>query len=951
MIGKRAFLKRQLLPIFIGFYCLFTFTGAFAQQGHTYPRVGAFYWGGGPAEYFARFDLVILTIYEKDQLVYDIKSLNPETVVMPTIDWNAAAQRSDIFPDEFKLTLANGRKWGWYGAGIYPESNKVAPNVSDVSPMVDGKQGWEFFAEVIAGLKNLDIWDGCATDGFYAGLHMEYHIPPGVDLDRNGVPDEDEHGKSWIVSHWNAGCSKLLFKLRELIGPDEPILINSGQWFNGHASISPVNGFLGEYWGYTNNWKGWEKVKYEEFMQKETKPSVSIVQSNPSPRDPFRTDVLKDYFRLVRFGLTRTMMGNGYFGYEDLHDAYHYYSYFYDEYELDVGYPTTDMMELDGKDVWVRFFDDGVAISNISKYTHTITDADLQGLPGYNGPYYKFEGGQVPEHNDGSLFQSVTLEGDNFTEYDGNVWIVGDGIIMTKTPKIHVTDIIVDNVHVGTTPGSGDPVYTGLWEDVYANNDCYTLRIAQWIEERKLCGYAVAQGGTDATVVFTPTIGVPGTYAVYEWHGHDDGNESGSVQYTVESGALSTPYFINQKVNQGQWNLLGNFYFAKGTNGRVTVSAQNAHGNVIADAIKFEFKGKSAPDNVPPNSPVSLRADGVTENSVSLRWDAPGTASDGDAAFLYQVYRDGQIINTTANTVFTDVDLLENTSYSYSVYSVDDAGNRSASATTRSISTTADMTAPAIVRATGIDVENVDILFSEPVTAASAENTSNYEMSNGLSVRTAVLMEDQRTVRISTSAQVVDVYYTVYVSNIRDVASNQNIISANSSAIFTADAGNFNIAISADDSYQLYVNGVLIGSGSEWNISQLYEAPAVAGKNVIAIHCADIEGLAGMLTKIEFGEMVIISDDSWKVTTTLEDGWESIDFDDLHWQKTTSLGAHGFAKPWSDYGNVRGIPTDEGVQWIWSSDNENDNSVYFRYTVRIGGDSVPPSPPSGLRKK
>ena len=943
---------RYFLPFL---FCLPLFFGpgiGHAQQGHTYPRIGILNWGGGVADWYSRFDLVVVSIYQPDQLAYDIKSLNPNTIIMPTVDWNAAAERAGSLPDEFKLTLADGRYYGWYGFGTSIPSNKVAPNFSDVCPMVNGQRCNEYFAEMVARLKDLSVWDGVATDGLYAGLHMTWRTPPDVDLDRNGVPDEEEHGKSWVISHWNAGVSQLLDNLRDILGPNVPVMINSGQNCDGHPNVEAINGAMCEYWGYTLDWN-WKKETYIDFIENAEFPHVTLIQSNPSPKDPSRPgyEDLKSHFRLVRFGLTRTMLGDAYFHYEDLYDAYHYYCYFFDEYELDLGYATTDMIKMDGRDVWVRFFDEGVSICNISKYNQTVTDADLQQLSGYNGPYFRFKGGQVPDWNDGSRFNSVALSGDEFDD-NGLGWTIGDGIILVKQEnEIHVTDIIIDNVNVGTSPGTPPPVYTGDWVDSYEEHDCYTKRIAAWITDRKLSGYAVAEGGSDAKAVFTPTIGLKGTYAVYEWHGSHYGDESSAVQYLVETGAISMPYTIDQKRNQGQWNFLGNFYFEKGTSGQVTVFANTASGSVIADAIKFEYKGDMAPDNDPPNSPVNLQTSQVDENSLHLSWAAPAAADDGDLAFYYQVTRDGEFLATTTAASYDDSQLSENTVYNYTVYAVDDAGNRSASGASASVQTLMDNVRPALVSATGINLTTVDVVFSERVLRGSVENEYNFEIQSNVTVLSSELLDDLHTVRLTTSGQVVGASYTVIVNDVKDLSSNQNMILANSSASFTGIGGDISIIIAADDNYQLYINGALVGSGSQWNAVTQYSVPVIAGKNVIAIHCTDDEGVAGLVARVSYNDETIVSDESWKVTTGFETGWDAIDHDDLHWQKASSLGLHGEVKPWSDYGNVNGMPTDEGVHWIWSPDNENDNSTYFRYTLRTGGDMVPPEKPTGLRRK
>ena len=163
--------------------------------------------------------------------------------------------------------------------------------------------------------------------------------------------------------------------------------------------------------------------------------------------------------------------------------------------------------------------------------------------------------------------------------------------------------------------------------------------------------------------------------------------------------------------------------------------------------------------------------------------------------------------------------------------------------------------------------------------------------------------------------------------------------------------GPIRVTVSCDDAYQLYINGNLVGSGSDWNTAHTFEASSVAGKNVVAIEGTDLEGLAGMVAEIDFNGEHYVTNDSWKVSPTFATGWETVAFDDLQWPKATSLGLHGTASPWADYSNVQGISTTNNVHWIWSSDNENDDIVYFRFTLRASGDVTPPNIPTGLRRK
>ena len=77
---------------------------------------------------------------------------------------------------------------------------------------------------------------------------------------------------------------------------------------------------------------------------------------------------------------------------------------------------------------------------------------------------------------------------------------------------------------------------------------------------------------------------VPGTtYAVYAWW-TEYSNRYTAVPYEIRSGAtLLGTVNVNQRLNGGQWNLLGYYNFSGPAS--VTVVAAGAY--TIADAVRF----------------------------------------------------------------------------------------------------------------------------------------------------------------------------------------------------------------------------------------------------------------------------------------------------------------------------------------------------------------------------
>ncbi len=84
----------------------------------------------------------------------------------------------------------------------------------------------------------------------------------------------------------------------------------------------------------------------------------------------------------------------------------------------------------------------------------------------------------------------------------------------------------------------------------------------------------------------------------------------------------------------------------------------------------------------------------------------------------------------------------------------------------------------------------VDVVFSKPVEVISARTASNYNIDNGIKVLDATLGSDSKTVTLTTSSHSSRVSYTLTVNNIKDLASEPNVIPSNTmeSYTFVADS-------------------------------------------------------------------------------------------------------------------------------------------------------------------
>ena len=103
-------------------------------------------------------------------------------------------------------------------------------------------------------------------------------------------------------------------------------------------------------------------------------------------------------------------------------------------------------------------------------------------------------------------------------------------------------------------------------------------------------------------------------------------------------------------------------------------------------AFNDKVRRRALTDTTPP-SPVSVTST-ASQDRVNLMW---GASTDNVGVVGYKVYRDGVLIATVSTTAYSDMALPATSSYVYTVYAYDAAGNISArsASSTRYTSTTA----------------------------------------------------------------------------------------------------------------------------------------------------------------------------------------------------------------------------------------------------------------------
>jgi hypothetical protein len=207
--------------------------------------------------------------------------------------------------------------------------------------------------------------------------------------------------------------------------------------------------------------------------------------------------------------------------------------------------------------------------------------------------------------------------------------VSADHVFTTLT--LMVADIIIDN------PAS---TVIGTWTNGIVSTDEYGTNYL----------FRSTRGSGSNYVQYTPTIATSGNYQIYEWHPQGDKRATDSPHVIQHQGGTQT-IPVNQTKNGGQWNFIGSYPLAAGTNGNVKITDAYTSGlpgqistNVMADAIKFVYVA-------PPPSPPTIITQPQHQN-VNLGSTATfAVAAGGTAPLQFQWCLNGSNIpGATAGT-------------------------------------------------------------------------------------------------------------------------------------------------------------------------------------------------------------------------------------------------------------------------------------------------------------
>ncbi len=273
-----------------------------------------------------------------------------------------------------------------------------------------------------------------------------------------------------------------------------------------------------------------------------------------------------------------------------------------------------------------------------------------------------------------------------------------------------------------------------------------------------------------------------------------------------------------------------------------TMSAYDATGNESEQSSESSATTLSLPAN---NHPVlsSVGNKSVNEGQA-ICFAISATDPDGDTlSYSTNNLPSGASFNKNTKTFAWTPTYNQAGTYSNITFQVGDGIDIDSESITITV-LHQDLAAPTItsVKADGSSTQ-VILNFNEPVEEASATNVSNYSIDNAISVFSALLDSDQKTVTLSTSKHVDSTTYVLTVNNITDIASIPNMIAFNTTVSY-----NFidmlvisNLTVESGQVYEIVENGLQNGSTVYIDKESIYSSVPTLMEGAIYIKTANTD--------------------------------------------------------------------------------------------------------------
>jgi len=396
--------KKTIVALFICAFILSANAPVFASQNsNQYPRLANYYlaWSikdENEAKELAKWDLLVLDMdvqtYSLENLKL-IKKYNPNIIILAYVtSQEIRSDSASLYGNSLRKKLFAQINESWWlkdGNGnkisYWPKTYML--NVYNYGQSSNGAWNTALPKFMHDNVLSTGLWDGVCYDNTWSGV--SFVNGGNIDINNDGQKDSSDQ----LDSAWKQGYVKLLSYANSL-DPGK-IIIGNGKLSKDYLPY--LNGKIHE--SFPDNYDGvWiNNVKYYfDYDHQYKQPSIIVINSNTNNTGQVS-------YEQMRFGLTSTLLGNGYYSYDD-GNLSHSKVWWFDEYSAFLGEPVKEAYNLTGKTdpiepgLWRRDFKNGIVLVNSGDYPSSVS---------FEEEYEKIKGTQDPVFNDGSIVSNIML--------------------------------------------------------------------------------------------------------------------------------------------------------------------------------------------------------------------------------------------------------------------------------------------------------------------------------------------------------------------------------------------------------------------------------------------------------------------------------------------------------------------------------------------------------------
>jgi len=360
-------LKKHFLVFFLLLFfgiLIYINTANAKEIKNTYPKIANYYLhhsiSDKTAEELSLWDVIILDpenqINNPGQL-QKIKQLNPNIIILAYI------QIQELSFDENNHSLTKLREYiksnideNWYLKDNLGNKLSFWPGATIINITYYDK--WVNFLPDFIKTKVLstNLWDGIFFDNL--STNISWLNNGNIDINNDGSIDQS----TIIDSLWKENIKTILTKTSTnnyLVIGNSASDLDVANYLNGRMFETFPTPWEGD-----GRWEDSMQLYLNKFPEKNIDPKIYIINSNTDNSGNF-TD-----YKKMRFGLTSTLLGDGYFSF-DYGDKNHGQTWYYDEYKTYLGESISiakNLLDPNNSTIkpglWRRDFENGIVLVN-----------------------------------------------------------------------------------------------------------------------------------------------------------------------------------------------------------------------------------------------------------------------------------------------------------------------------------------------------------------------------------------------------------------------------------------------------------------------------------------------------------------------------------------------------------------------------------------------------------